>query len=31
MFDFACDYICGMVLTFLAIIFFMGANQDQKS
>ena len=26
MFDFVCGYICGMVITFLAIMFFMGAG-----
>ena len=31
MFDFVCGYICGMIITFLVIMFFMGANQDQKS
>ena len=28
MFDFICGYVCGMVLTFLAIMFFMGANRN---
>lgn len=31
MFDFVCGYICGMVLTFLAIMFFMGANSDKRN
>lgn len=28
---FILGYIAGMVITFLAIMFFVGANQNQKS
>mgnify|MGYP000065522525 FL=1 len=31
MIDFILGYITGMVITVLTIMFFMGANQDQKS
>lgn len=30
MFDFVSGYICGMIITFLTIMFFMGANSDIK-